>query len=514
MTKAPRVRRNLLALFLGAGVLGLLGCSSTDETPWSRLALKAPSWASARKTETPLAPPVATLDQSPPSVARSQMAQVPASSVDSRRAPANTVVEPVAWQTSAPRDAPVAIPGGSAIITFRGVTSKSDQSQPAPAETPNQRYLKLRSKVAPSAAAKARVGLPAAHARTSVPPRQPTSSVELMSGRVDEHLHYAFDLAQRGAAYSARTEFVQALELIAQAHDADNATTKYTESLAAGLRALNEADDFVPDQSRDKTQLKISLVLAAHKTPVLKDVADVDHLRPVEVLQQYYTYAAECLAFAGGNTPAASRALYGLARLGTASAGGLNLDQTLMEPKAIVLYQAALTIDANNYKAANELGVLLARFGQLGDAQAAFTHSLTISPSAETWHNLATVSRNLGDIKGARIAQERFEALSAARQSTIPSSEDPNRRDDAPSTIVQWVDTEMFTAKSGPDRVGEVRGQPRAVAVEKPSTPPKKKSNDWFAKVGDWLKLKPRNKQADRQDRPAIWVANRQTDDE
>ena len=55
-----------------------------------------------------------------------------------------------------------------------------------------------------------------------------------------------YNLAQRGAFYAARTEFIQVLRRVAQAKDATSGTDEHSRELAAGLRAMDEADDFVP----------------------------------------------------------------------------------------------------------------------------------------------------------------------------------------------------------------------------------------------------------------------------
>ena len=55
-----------------------------------------------------------------------------------------------------------------------------------------------------------------------------------------------YDLAQRGALFAAQTEFVQVLRRVAQAKDAASRSDEHSRALAAGLRALDEAEDFVP----------------------------------------------------------------------------------------------------------------------------------------------------------------------------------------------------------------------------------------------------------------------------
>ena len=53
-------------------------------------------------------------------------------------------------------------------------------------------------------------------------------------------------LAQRGAVYAAQAEFIQVIRRVALANDAECGTDQHSRALAEGLRALDEAVDFVP----------------------------------------------------------------------------------------------------------------------------------------------------------------------------------------------------------------------------------------------------------------------------
>ena len=54
------------------------------------------------------------------------------------------------------------------------------------------------------------------------------------------------ELAGRRAYFSAREEFIQALRTLSQAMDVQHGTNAHSAALAAGMRALEEAKDFVP----------------------------------------------------------------------------------------------------------------------------------------------------------------------------------------------------------------------------------------------------------------------------
>ena len=114
-------------------------------------------------------------------------------------------------------------------------------------------------------------------------------------------------------------------------------------------------------------------------------------------LQRYYTYAQEQLAAAAGPEPAGSMALYGLGRLAAASAKLGDTDEIESTARAMVFYQAALLADDRNFRAGNELGVLLAKSGKLERAKEIFLRSLAISPQPATWHNLAKIHERLRD---------------------------------------------------------------------------------------------------------------------
>ncbi|MCH8923585.1 MAG: hypothetical protein IIA67_10615 [Planctomycetes bacterium] len=248
----------------------------------------------------------------------------------------------------------------------------------------------------------------------------------------------AYQLADRGALYSARANFIQALQLVTQALDAQKGTLWHGRALAAGLLAMKEADDFVPRGTNLEADLDVPAIIAGHRTPILKQTAP-GQLTPLAAMQQYFTYAQQQLAIAGGSQPAASMALQGLGKVQSAIAAGDRSQHAAAGAKAIVLQRAALLVDRRNYLAANELGVLLARYGQFDQARRALLHSVSLAPHATTWHNLAVVHRNLNEPDLAERA--RYESQWAARQVG------PSGASGAPSggAVVRWVSPQAFT---------------------------------------------------------------------
>ncbi len=273
----------------------------------------------------------------------------------------------------------------------------------------------------------------------------------VVAQRAQERITYGFSLAERGAVFSAETEFTEALLLVAQALDAAEQTESHGKAMAAGLRAFREAEDFVPRETGIVPD--IMKVAASHQTPVLKQSAG----RPMPVLvamQEYYSYAQYQLTQAGGHEPSAAAALYGLARLQAVagSSSGNDAKKMMGGPRAIALHQAALAIDPMNYSAANELGVLLARYGQWPEAQAAFLHSVCVSSQPESWRNLATAYETLGDRASAQNAWSRFDLARQEKQRGTGGKSGGGG--DRPS--VQMVDVQTFVQKSGGPEPGDM----------------------------------------------------------
>jgi polysaccharide export outer membrane protein len=273
-----------------------------------------------------------------------------------------------------------------------------------------------------------------------------------------------FALAERRACYAARAEFIGALELVAQMLDAETASDYHSRCLAAGLGALREADDFLPRGSQLAAEMDLRGVVTGHRTPVLKEVSSSRVTAPM-AQQRYYDYAQTQLAQAGADWPVASRALLGLGKVYMTWSGPAARHQLAHAPKAMVACQAALLVDRRNHLAANELGVLLARFGQLREARAALRHAVSVTPVAESWHNLAVVHDRLGEVDLARRARDELQA--AARQ----AGREPSR------TPVVWLTPEQFQ-RSTPSPAAAPEITPPARPTIKPASHPK--SSSWW----------------------------------
>ena len=233
-----------------------------------------------------------------------------------------------------------------------------------------------------------------------------------------EHVQKGFALANRAAIFSARGEFIEALKQLTSGACGGEEARRRSAALAEGLRALDEADDFVSPGTLVENDLELPILVSAHRTPLLQG-ADLDALTITEARESYYAFAHERLASAIVSGRAGSMALYGLGRLETRLGETSAQRHPAANHKAIALQRSALSVEPGNYLAANELGVLLARLGQYEEARTALTHSVRLHPEPTTWRNLATVNERLGDRLLAQ--QARGEAVALIRATQRPA---------------------------------------------------------------------------------------------
>jgi tetratricopeptide (TPR) repeat protein len=311
--------------------------------------------------------------------------------------------------------------------------------------------------------------------------RQP-DAMRAVTQRAEQTIRHGYHLAERGALYSARAEFIQALRVIAQATDVRSGAREHIESLSAGLTALEEAEDFIPDGSRLESDLDVAALIKAHQTPICKGL-DADELLPVVVLQHYYTYAQERLAVAAGGTEAASMALFGLGKTYATMAVDKSMPSAIAEPKAMVFHWAALSAHGGNFLAANELAVLEARWGQNATARTLLQHSVAILPHAAVWRNLALVHQRLGETKLAELAMQEAERASQREAAASPG----NPQGIVPSADVQWLDSREFAATSRAELDVQKPAAPVATApgasttpVVTPAPPRQRSATGWF----------------------------------
>ena len=268
-----------------------------------------------------------------------------------------------------------------------------------------------------------------------------SEQLEKTAKQADQQARHGFELANRGACYAARAEFIAGLRLLAQALDAERHTTQHSRALSAGLTALKEAGDFLPSGGKLEADLDLPAIIASHRTPVLKNAA-LENLVPLVALKSYFTFAQEQLSAAAGHEVAGSMALYALGKLHANGARQKNFDVPAAEPKAVVFYQAALLVCPQNFMAANDLGVVLARSGYYVEARSALEHSVRTSRQSASLSNLAAVYQQLRQPWLAEQTRQQAEAVHRAEAQRLRS-----RQASADGTV-QWVDPRIFAESS------------------------------------------------------------------
>jgi tetratricopeptide (TPR) repeat protein len=280
-----------------------------------------------------------------------------------------------------------------------------------------------------------------------------SEQLESIARQADQQTRHGLDLAGRGAYFAARSEFITALRLVAQGLDTDGKSKIHGKSLAAGLTALKEAEDFLTGGARLEADLDLPAIIAGHGTPVLKD-ADIASVTALTALKSYFTFAQEKLAQAEGSEVAGSMALHALGKLHEELAKGKGPGTKAAGPKAIVFYQAALLVCPQNFMAANDLGVMLTRNGNYEDARKMLEYSLSLRKQSNVWHNLAVVYEYLGRTDKAQQAQQQaiiaLQMEQARRQNMLVGAGDQ----------VCWVDENTFSQAYNPSGIRQgVPGQ-------------------------------------------------------
>jgi tetratricopeptide (TPR) repeat protein len=253
------------------------------------------------------------------------------------------------------------------------------------------------------------------------------AELALVNQKATQLIQQGFLLAERGATYSARSQFQEALWMVAEALDAQEGSDYHSRSLAAGLTAAREAGEFAVRQRRGEEGVDIAHVAAGHRTAILKE-GRAKGVNALRAQQMYLSFAQEQLTIAASRQAAASQALYGMGRLAAVAANGG--DGKLGDVGvAAVCFQAALVADGRNFRAANELGVLLANHGRLPAAVDAFERCLQVSPEPVAWRNLASAYAMLGKKELADRALAQANAVPATNNSP---------------TNVQWLEPSRF----------------------------------------------------------------------
>ena len=247
-------------------------------------------------------------------------------------------------------------------------------------------------------------------------------------------IRHANALAYRGAHYAARRKLIEALRMVSRLKDAQQGDRQCSSALAAGLRALDEAEDFAPRGTQLEGELELDLITAAHRTPIARK-ADSGETLPQQMMDRYFRYAQLKLAKSVANEPAGSMALHALGKI-TSQLGRLEPQRhRLAHRRAVAIQQAALLSHGENHLAAHELAVLLAESGQFAAAQELLMKVSTHQPNATVYQNLALVQQRMGLTEQAQVGHTL--AAQLARQGAGKPSP------------VRWITPEEFVRTKG-----------------------------------------------------------------
>ncbi len=276
--------------------------------------------------------------------------------------------------------------------------------------------------------------------------------------RAAHHIEYGKALARRGASSAARQEFYGALTTLAQANDAKAGANHFSMALRKGIMAIKESEDFVTRDAEHQIALDVGVVIETHRCGAMT-MEEAQYMAPVQAMQRYFAFAQHQLNVASGQNVVAAEALFCLGKLHTSVVQSDPTSSRLDVAKAIVFHRTAMDCDRNNYRSANELGVLMARSGQLTEARDMLKKSLIISPGPEAWSNLAKVHERLGEQNMAALARSEFQRVLNSQ----------------PGAGIQWVSNQSFNANAPVDFHETIAARPNVVvespAVEAQETP-------------------------------------------
>lgn len=247
--------------------------------------------------------------------------------------------------------------------------------------------------------------------RTATPLRLPLP--EQVAHQAVHHIEYGKSLSRRGSSYSAQQEFYAALRIIASSNDSQTGTNHYSLALAEAALAMKEARDFVGTDLESEAFLSVASTVDTHLSKIINQ-ADLDQISPRQAIQQYFQFAQDHLDQAGGRNVVSAEAFCCLGKLHTSMRQSESSLGAMEVAKAIAFHRAALLSDPNNSRSANELGVLMAKIGQLDSAVALFQQSLMKNQTPQTWKNLAKTHQQKGELELAKAAQDQCRSLMQA----------------------------------------------------------------------------------------------------
>ena len=266
-----------------------------------------------------------------------------------------------------------------------------------------------------------------------------------------ERVSYGKSLARRGAFFAAKEEFLRSLYLVAEAYDRQSGSMNYSRRLKAGLRALEEANDFESFSSQNDSLQARTFVLESHSTKLVHPV-DAGRFASDQFVETYCRYAKSQIEQALGRSPAASEGLFAYAKILVAERK-VGVNKKLIDPQvAWTLFWVSATANPLNHQSVNQLGVGYLESGRLNKAGDMFLRAVKVSNGAVYWRNLAEVHLRLA--KASRSAQERESQMILADQAMQEAKAVPPTPKSQQSE--NWVSAEQFVEHAAmPDsRIG------------------------------------------------------------
>lgn len=308
----------------------------------------------------------------------------------------------------------------------------------------------LRVARAPAVAPRGASALPSASRPTS-PAAGPLASAlpsaplgELYERQAGELLERGSELAERGALFAARAEFIRALRLATLGGD-DAARVRRSEALAAGLLALDEADDFRPRGTLLDADLDVDSLARSHRTPTIREDCPTS-LLPDQAIERYDRYAVEQLTIAGDRRPVASRALHSLSKLYAIAAEQPQSSLVAPREKGIALGRAAIAVDPDNFLAVNDLAVMYSTVGRREEGVRILAASARRARHPALWENLALLHARLGQPELAAAAHGEAMRLLATGMISTQYAGHPV----GTGPTIEWVEPSVFAGAPSP----------------------------------------------------------------
>ena len=347
--------------------------------------------------------------------------------------PALTTTSPAAArQTPSPASAP-----SREVVTLAEMNSASTLT--ATAASPSSR----------------RVAPPSVAALSDATPHSATNAEALLR-QAEEHNRLGLNSAAKGAVFSARTEFLAALRLVAAALDAHERTKDHAAALAAGLTALTEAEDFASPREHAGAEIDFAPAIRSHASRIVSESV-ASTMTATTLRELYADFATGRLAAAVAGSPTGSAALHRLGKVALISASQASTKDS--RGKARVFFEAALLADSDNFPAANDLAVHLAEDGYYDRAIAVLRDGLSRASQPALWNNLAAIHDRRGETHLAQAA--RLEATNLAARGSPAAGV-------LPSHNVAWVDAHTFAAAARPN----LEMQTAAAPTQRPAAGP------------------------------------------